>query len=907
VDDPSVDIFGNKKRGGGGDPIKNGGVIVPNASAVHRYQAFQDNLVKSSSAATAPLNTSNEPTNTTPMARPREKTADELFREDLYRQIEEQKKAKYMAKLKEMEADRMEQERVKREIAALREKHAAEIKSEHPDGGFVRFSNSHSHIPPPPHHDPVSSVAVEAAAAPKPAAPSFPSKLPTFGLPKEAEKENVTLSRLSELVQAMKPMAPSPIPSVSVPSAVAPAPVTKNRDSRSMELLERQVIEQELELKRLRLQMLEQQNDQKTTLQYLLRLQTDFTEKIQQSNHQNVVNIRRPLSAVTALSNITRAPPTPEISEAALLRQIQNHRDFRPAAVSRSESPLHSFDAGHPISRVVSPPNQEVRASIISQSALNQIRQPLSSYFPPRPVDGDHAVAVPSAASEPDRGTPSPPKPPRHALPPQRVQPRSPAIRSKYIQDRQLMAHQPRPRQHTAPQSLIPSQDSSPARSVVVGQQSHSAHAERPGIASKPQMTPRRPQQPTHCAPSALSAPRTRSSSAYPSPMHFVSHSPFPQQLPSPQQPFRVHLAQRPQVRSQYVSPPKRAESDQKEESFLMVDSEPPPPKSGGPKLLRNESAFLLCSDDEDTAAVDAVDGLRGDGQALRSSTQFELSSRPTTAIPIDAIREFGDRIAERPRPRSMGKELDAVRCSNASYSSFIAPEHEAADDDDPFAVHIVGDDSMQCLTPPMDPNAVNDSVLTVNEVASDGDDEIEDIEELKVSQEIVLSAENEAQRDEEWKRMTESDRDDVAILRDAFAEIAKDDECPITVLEEESSSRDAVEENLPTATPSKKSALFVAKRVERKEQDEDSEVDYEEDFEEPDEAEMGIAGGEPAVFRVPALDSSINNFQSKVYSVYSSFDDTLMTHSVASSSDLGHHYIECARHSKAACKTIAE
>merc|ERR1712066_754897 len=85
--------------------------------------------------------------------------------------------------------------------------------------------------------------------------------------------------------------------------------------------------------------------------------------------------------------------------------------------------------------------------------------------------------------------------------------------------------------------------------------------------------------------------------------------------------------------------------------------------------------------------------------------------------------------------------------------------------------------------------------------------------------------------------------------------------------------------------TPKKGMEEFVVQHAECKEQDEESEVEYEEDFEE-EESDLKKGKGH-GIIRIPELDSSINNFQSKIYSVYSSFDDTMMTTSVASSSDL--------------------
>merc|ERR1712129_188400 len=59
---------------------------------------------------------------------------------------------------------------------------------------------------------------------------------------------------------------------------------------------------------------------------------------------------------------------------------------------------------------------------------------------------------------------------------------------------------------------------------------------------------------------------------------------------------------------------------------------------------------------------------------------------------------------------------------------------------------------------------------------------------------------------------------------------------------------------------------------------------------------------GDREQVRIPDLNASMNNFQSKIYSVYSSFDDTLMTTSVASTSDFSHKSPQRKR-----CESIIE
>jgi len=372
---------------------------------------------------------------------------------------------------------------------------------------------------------------------------------------------------------------------------------------------------------------------------------------------------------------------------------------------------------------------------------------------------------------------------------------------------------------------------------------------------------------------------------------------------------------------------------EQKEESILMVDAESDPQlPSPSPALLRNESAFIVCSDIESEEEMNQVLSEREtprclDHNALSSSTQFELSSRPTTAVPMDAIRQFGDRIMASSQNR---KSLDHNRANpvevdrseisnivNLSYSTFTVPDDEE-DDHDPFAVHVVVEDSMQCVSPPMDcstnMNAVNDSILTVHEVVSDHDDDghgnRNEMPSLERDQESVGDEDEEngngkrsgnGDEEEEWKQINKVDRDNVASLRSAFAELSGDKEEEFAVNE--------VDGDHGVRTPPQKMVEeFAVKEVERKEEDEESEVEYEEDFEDPEQEEVASeAGGDSkqrAVFRLPELDSSINTFQSKLYSVYSSFDDTLMTHSVASSSDLGQVSPQQLR---TVCKTICE
>merc|ERR1712013_751761 len=150
-----------------------------------------------------------------------------------------------------------------------------------------------------------------------------------------------------------------------------------------------------------------------------------------------------------------------------------------------------------------------------------------------------------------------------------------------------------------------------------------------------------------------------------------------------------------------------------------------------------------------------------------------------------------------------------------------------------------------------------------------------------------------------------------MASLRDAFD--AMDDDVSALCEDDEdgdgdSEEDDAIDERVPIPSPntSRNRSIFVVKHKDadgdaqteieteaKAEDEEDFEVEMETEME-PEMASSSNCKVSPPckarareILRIPDVDASINNFQSKVYSVYSSFDDTLMTHSVASSSDL--------------------
>ena len=185
-----------------------------------------------------------------------------------------------------------------------------------------------------------------------------------------------------------------------------------NIDTKSyeMQMLEeklawkQKISEQELELKRLKLQMMEQQNDQKTTLQYLLKLQTDFTQQIYHKNQNTNTSIRRPLSGLqprnqnvsvqSSLSsfpshvyeqgNITKAPISPQTPQPETFLQQVQLRLPTPQHIQ----PLYHNNYHRPqtkLSNHRSP--QESPHSPLNQQNTNYswnvpATQPHSSYFP---------------------------------------------------------------------------------------------------------------------------------------------------------------------------------------------------------------------------------------------------------------------------------------------------------------------------------------------------------------------------------------------------------------------------------------------------------------------------------------------------------------------------------------------
>merc|ERR1712228_962168 len=153
------------------------------------------------------------------------------------------------------------------------------------------------------------------------------------------------------------------------------------------------------------------------------------------------------------------------------------------------------------------------------------------------------------------------------------------------------------------------------------------------------------------------------------------------------------------------------------------------------------------------------------------------------------------------------------------------------------------------------------------------------------------LDGDEKSDENEEWKQISEVDRNNVQSLREALIF----DEFPVLDNENvvELNIDDVVDNKVPIATPntSMNNEMFVVKHMESK-QDEEDDDDFEQEISEMEIIEQEVQEKanakvkEKDVLRIPDLDASINGFQSRVYDVYSSFDDSLMTTSVASSSD---------------------
>ena len=140
--DDSVDIFGNRKRGGGGDPVRNKGLSSSDTSTlsmIEKYKLLQQKL----------YNTGPSKITSIPSQCAAKKSENELFRQQLDAQIAEQKHLKLLQKMKDIEQEKLAQYKLEKELKELQSKHMHEVNNEQNlNAGFLRYRNSHSHIPP---------------------------------------------------------------------------------------------------------------------------------------------------------------------------------------------------------------------------------------------------------------------------------------------------------------------------------------------------------------------------------------------------------------------------------------------------------------------------------------------------------------------------------------------------------------------------------------------------------------------------------------------------------------------------------------------------------------------------------------------------------------------------------------
>eukprot|EP01084_Bolivina_argentea_P215951 366755_1 len=124
--DDGIDIFGNKKRGGGGDPVRtNADAKVFNASITknNKYKLLSQNINQSMAPhlkSSIDLSYPEPPTNKTKL----KKYADELFRQQLEQQIADKKTQKYLQKMQEIEQEKYFQAIYEKELEDLHSKHA---------------------------------------------------------------------------------------------------------------------------------------------------------------------------------------------------------------------------------------------------------------------------------------------------------------------------------------------------------------------------------------------------------------------------------------------------------------------------------------------------------------------------------------------------------------------------------------------------------------------------------------------------------------------------------------------------------------------------------------------------------------------------------------------------------------
>ena len=142
--DDSVDIFGNRKRGGGGDPVRNKGSSSSDTSSMSMIEKYK--LLQQKLSNPGPTKITSIPSQSSSDAR---KSENELFRQQLDAQIAEQKHLKLLQKMKDIEQEKLAQYKLEKELKELQSKHRNAVNNEQNlNAGFLRYRNSHSHIPP---------------------------------------------------------------------------------------------------------------------------------------------------------------------------------------------------------------------------------------------------------------------------------------------------------------------------------------------------------------------------------------------------------------------------------------------------------------------------------------------------------------------------------------------------------------------------------------------------------------------------------------------------------------------------------------------------------------------------------------------------------------------------------------
>jgi len=776
--DGALDIFGNRKRGGCGEPVRkkinvsqsqNLCTSVTNRAFLppHAFSGVTPHLRASVDQFVPPSHAVDNDNNNNKPNDPVTDVANKLFREQLDQQIAEHKQLKFLQKMQAMEEEKWLEQKVEKERQELQNKLKASLEQES-DFGFLRNSNfknsyAHAHVPTPKLS--VNNIGV--------------SDL-------EERKQTDTETENQMLVNPSVPSISVAVPPLPLPSIVSPS-VSVATDAKltpqhlkqlQIQLDEEKLAwkqklsEQELEIKRLKLQMLEQQNDQKTTLQYLLKIQTDFSQQIYSANQANNLNLRRPLSGI----------PT-------ALASGGNHEKL--------DTPRHQLQHVNVSQSVsVSPTVPREQYAQFAAGAQSTIKLPAVVHAQlPQPLSHDHKMPLTQNTSYTT----------------------TPVVQKQQQQQQQNTFASVTP---TLPAKLpaIPTAPNSNYWMMNVSQ---------------------------HYEPvtSQLNTARTSSSpSQYVSPSQFIDDQ--------KQESFLLHAEE---------------EEDDEHEEEVVLEEKP----LGA--LLHNESSFLLVTDgeqtemeqsstdddDDDDYDKDEDENKNNICAQLSSSTQFKLSSRPTTAVPIAAFAaDENETTSEAHVPTTVqSPPTSPGQRSNGSYSSF--GDHDIqydADDpirDDTFTIHVVVDDKHD------NKHADVDTPPDANESECD----------------------REAEHEERWKQISDVDRSNVQSVRSALVQMSVDENKAKAKAEHLQNAQDTGDHS--------DSELFV--------------VQYEHHESPQDDARHADAVAEPEsdrttkktkttqrdILRLPELDASINNFASKVYDVYSSFDESLMASSVVSTKDL--------------------